>query len=77
MDAGLIPHDKGRALQLRALEVYERLHGLRRAPEPVRVKVTGSGGKPAGLDPALLDALSAIDADELIDALLPDGRNPR
>jgi len=67
MTAGTLKRDKGRALQLRALENYIHLHGLRRAPEPARVKLSGNGSRPA-TPGELLDSLVAMQPE--IDALI-------
>lgn len=72
-----------RGLQIRLLENYIHLHGLRRAPKPAGLKVTGDGGRPR-VDPRLGDALGALlegmtqqERDALIEELTnsPDGRH--
>lgn len=64
MTKGLLPRDRGRALQIRALEIYIQVHGLRAAPQPARVKVTGSGGGQVPRE--LLEQLLALPPDELL-----------
>jgi hypothetical protein len=75
MDAGLLSRDKGRLLQLRALENYIHLYGLRRAPELPRVK-RADGSKTAASPVELLHGLVAMqpELDALIERTLPDGR---
>lgn len=78
MVAGHLPRADGRRLQLRMLENYVHLHGLRRAPEPARVKVSGAKGATTPRD--LFESLAAIPPDELdalIDDMLPNGRTDR